>query len=267
VHLAVFDTIAGRWEVLPGFSGLEDASGWSVAQYYSIMGVDVVGLKIRVSCAGAPHLAVYDTESRGWEWNPQCAVGGGQPVSEEISLISSMTEVCREDPDYAGYFAAIEAINGTDIVIRRIENENMTRIYEGVKARIAADNGDDANERTLFHGTRMEAALGILESGFDDRYWNGDRGAAFGRGMYFAANPAVSDSLTGRGERLVRWMLVCRVTLGQTETIQPGNPLYFPKPPYHSSTGREAHWFPNEDQFIVYRYGQAIPLLIIRYTR
>jgi hypothetical protein len=188
------------------------------------------------------------------------------PVEHENSVRSSLTQVFKEDPDYANYFEAIAAMNRTGVTIYRIENANMTQIYEGVRARIAAENGGDANERTLFYGTKKDAALGILHSGFDDRYWNGGNGATFGRAAYFAPIPAMADNFTDRGAGVVRWIFVCKVTLGFVESIPPQNVHYLPKSPYHSSTGRETHWFPNEDQFMVYRYGQALPLLLIRYT-
>lgn len=43
------------------------------------------------------------------------------------------------------------------------------------------------NIRYLFHGTEKGAA-GIMEHGFDSRYFKGGK---YGRGAYFAENPAL----------------------------------------------------------------------------
>ncbi|CAF4102227.1 unnamed protein product, partial [Rotaria sp. Silwood1] len=57
--------------------------------------------------------------------------------------------------------------------------------------------GQNPNERELFHETKGEAIDGILNDGFDDRYWGPNFGKGkWGHGAYFTDNPSVSHRYT-----------------------------------------------------------------------
>jgi hypothetical protein len=65
--------------------------------------------------------------------------------------------------------------------IEQIRNPLVEEAYLSIKQLIAKQcAGQNPNERELFHGTKGEAIDGILNDGFDDRYW----GANFGKGKF-----------------------------------------------------------------------------------
>jgi hypothetical protein len=56
--------------------------------------------------------------------------------------------------------------------IEQIKNPLLEEAYMAMKQLIAKQcTGQNPNERELFHGTQGEAIDGILNDGFDDRYW------------------------------------------------------------------------------------------------
>ena len=57
--------------------------------------------------------------------------------------------------------------------IDEIKNPLLENTYEAMKQMIAKEcPGSNPNERKLFHGTREDGISGILESGFDDRFFD-----------------------------------------------------------------------------------------------
>jgi hypothetical protein len=65
--------------------------------------------------------------------------------------------------------------------IEQIKNPLLEEAYFAMKQIIAKQcPGQNPNERELFHGTKGEAIDGILNDGFDDRYW----GTNFGMGKF-----------------------------------------------------------------------------------
>jgi hypothetical protein len=203
---------------------------------------------------------VQKMEARGWTVVDRAV---HQPVVAR-STRSTMVRVYRDDDEVKEHYRAVHDMGGRDIQIYRIENRIATLIFDAEHERVKEENGGDANEKLLYHGTKGDAALSILHSGFDDRYWTGGQGAAFGRAAYFAPIPAMSHDFTD-GPR--RYIFVCRVLLGKQALIQPGQPHYHVPPGVHSAVGREPHWFSHQDQFMIYRYGQAIPLYMIQYSK
>ena len=56
--------------------------------------------------------------------------------------------------------------------IEQIKNPLLEEAYISIKQLIAKQcTGQNPNERELFHGTKAEGIDGILNDGFDDRYW------------------------------------------------------------------------------------------------
>jgi hypothetical protein len=65
--------------------------------------------------------------------------------------------------------------------IEQIKNPLLEETYFAIKQIIAKQcPGQNPNERELFHGTGGEAIDGILNDGYDDRYW----GTNFGKGKF-----------------------------------------------------------------------------------
>ncbi|CAF3756077.1 unnamed protein product [Rotaria sp. Silwood1] len=148
--------------------------------------------------------------------------------------------------------------------IVQIKNPSLEEAYLAIKQLIAKECvGGNPNERLLFHGTSGTSIDGILNDGFDDRYWNSEK---WGHGAYFAENPAVSHVFAQPDATdQTRVMFYNKVTLGKQQTLQntDGNLKAAPKE-FHS-----VHGIPpgttNKDEFIVYRYAQALPYLKITY--
>ncbi|CAF1380256.1 unnamed protein product [Adineta ricciae] len=122
--------------------------------------------------------------------------------------------------------------------------------------------GNDPRERELFHGTGGDAIQGIIDRGFDDRYFSPS--GAWGRGVYFADDPRKSNSYAPP-DPLTRHRVIFynKVLLGvQCKLSQPDNSLSAAPKGHHSVHGTGFQY----DEYIVYRYGQALPYLKITYT-
>ena len=85
----------------------------------------------------------------------------------------------------------------------------------------------DINEVYLFHGTSIEAAKGIAETGFRIDLAGSKAGKAFGAGAYFAERSTKSDEYTtphahtlGIVSETHYAMLLCRVCLGEMYRIE-----------------------------------------------
>ncbi|UJR32836.1 hypothetical protein I4U23_020298 [Adineta vaga] len=153
--------------------------------------------------------------------------------------------------------------------IEQIRNPLIEDAYLSMKKIIAKQcAGQNPNERELFHGTSGEAIDGILNDGYDDRYWGTKFGKGkFGHGAYFADNPSVSHSYTEADpSNQTRIMYYNRVTLGKESVIQENNPELVSAPKGHHSIHATFAGHPYSDEYIVYRYGQAMPYLRITYT-
>jgi len=75
---------------------------------------------------------------------------------------------------YQNILTAMQKIPGADrISIERIKNPDIESLYENLKRTIAKEcPGNDPNERELFHGTHGDAIEGIINKGYDDRYFS-----------------------------------------------------------------------------------------------
>jgi hypothetical protein len=84
------------------------------------------------------------------------------PLPESTELYKSLVQQMR---DYIGYQVQV-------LSIEQIKNPLLEDAYLSMKQIIAKQClGQNPNERELFHGAKGEAIDGILNDGFDDRYW------------------------------------------------------------------------------------------------
>ncbi|CAF1208037.1 unnamed protein product [Rotaria magnacalcarata] len=153
--------------------------------------------------------------------------------------------------------------------IEQIKNPLLEEAYLAMKEIIAKQcKGKIPNERELFHGTKGEAIDGVLNDGFDDRYWGGNFSKCkWGHGAYFADNPSVSHRYTEANTNdQTRIMYYNKVVLGNESILQEQNSELMSAPKGYHSTHGQFPGQPNDDEYIVYRYGQALPYLRITYT-
>ncbi len=150
---------------------------------------------------------------------------------------------------------------GTSIQsIHQISAHNLDLLYKAMRTQIEMENGGNGNEMLLFHGTKADNAQGIMDHGFDNRYWR--TGGNHGHGAYFADNPFKAHGYNGGTP--VRVMFWCKVLVGNPErTTSTNTSRVCPSPGYHSIIYDvpSAH-----KEYIVYRYGQVKPYMMIKYT-
>jgi hypothetical protein len=77
---------------------------------------------------------------------------------------------------YQNIVTAIQKISGARVLlIEQIRNPDIESLYENMKRTIAKEcPNDDPNERELYHGTSGNAIEGIINRGYDDRYFSPD---------------------------------------------------------------------------------------------
>ncbi|CEL92888.1 unnamed protein product [Vitrella brassicaformis CCMP3155] len=151
----------------------------------------------------------------------------------------------------------------------------------------------EVNETYLFHGTSMEAAEAIADSGFMIKLAGTGAGTLYGKGIYFTecsskgdeytsttAAPATSTdrdttsaATANEADPPVYSMLLCRVCLGHifwTPEDRP-TPMQLYKlvkgGPHHSVLGDRETAKGTYREFIVYEPDQAYPEYLIRYCR
>jgi hypothetical protein len=195
--------------------------------------------------------------------------------------MSILSAVHPGTPDYVRVEDELRRLDCRLLKLEEISNPIQEKPYESMKVVIQEEvaregGGKGANEHTfLFHGTSsVYAAEGITRSGFDNRYFNLD--GKFGAGTYLASDLAKSHSYTKvipeAGGRVV---FVCKALLGKLEELYEKKERVAragPKPGFQT-----VHWNgltkakPSAsgfyDEYIVYRYGQAVPRLKITYCK
>ncbi|UJR07046.1 hypothetical protein I4U23_011334 [Adineta vaga] len=157
----------------------------------------------------------------------------------------------------------MSSIQGLNILsIEEIRNPSLEETYEGMKKMIKKECLNlNPNEQKLFHGTKAEGIYGIAENGFDDRYYTV---GMYGRGAYFADNPLKSHDFTNPDstKRNTRVMFYSKVLIGKPYILTAGNnDLKAAPKDFHSVVGKHSP----RTEYIVYRYGQALPYLKIIY--
>jgi hypothetical protein len=93
------------------------------------------------------------------------------PLPESTELYKSLVQQMKSNIGYQAQVLSIE----------QIKNPLLEDTYISMKQIIAKQcRGQNPNERELFHGTHGAAIDGILNDGYDDRYW----GENFGKGKW-----------------------------------------------------------------------------------
>jgi hypothetical protein len=122
--------------------------------------------------------------------------------------------------------------------------------------------GADPKEQELFHGTKGDGIDGITEDGFDDRYFN--TSGMYGHGAYFADDPQKSHGYTAPdpNNNNTRVIYYTKVVLGNSSILTAANSTLVSAPKgFHSVIGKHS----TLTEYIIYRYGQALPYLKIIY--
>jgi len=168
----------------------------------------------------------------------------------------------KTDEQYKFLESKIMAISNARVLsIEKISNFNLEHIYSTMKDQIAFENKGNANEKLLFHGTDKTAAEGIQNFGFDDRWWS--QSGRFGRGAYFADDVMKSNSYVGTSPDCI--IFYCKVLLGNQNIFLKGKEdakLNNPGKGFHSIKGDTGF-----NEYIVYRYGVALPLYKVTYSK
>jgi hypothetical protein len=184
---------------------------------------------------------------------------------------------------YIEILEKLSVIDGIRIIsIEQIRNPFLEEIYEGMKNVIKKQcKGANPNEQELFHGTSGDGINGIVEDGFDDRFFNSDgmygkyRDSSIlqipmsislchlGHGAYFADNPLKSHDFTAPDPTTkTRVMFYNKVALGNPhELTEADNSLVSAPKGFHSIIAKHSP----RTEYIIYRYGQALPYLKITY--
>jgi hypothetical protein len=194
---------------------------------------------------------IQKLQNRGWKAGPKKYI---LFPKAEISVLP----LKKDDPNYVFASDMMKPLNNITIVeILVIGNKACEKIYQG--HREVMERTGVVNERNLFHGTSEEGALGIWKNSFDNRY---AKDGAWGYGTYFADDPNKSHSYAPPNKDGIRHMLICRVLLGK-ENIMNGtkNGLVSPGIGFDSVRGTGFKF----TEYIVYRYGQALPILMVKY--
>ncbi|CAF3958384.1 unnamed protein product [Rotaria sordida] len=164
--------------------------------------------------------------------------------------------------------AAMQTINGARVIsIEQIKNPDIESLYENMKRTISKEcPGNDPNERELYHGTSGEAIEGIINRGYDDRYFA--KIGAWGSGAYFADDPRKSNGYTNPDPQTNRRVIFYNKVLLGIESVQTKtNKELIAAPIGHHSVHGAGGWRGFQyHEYIVYRYGQALPYLKITYT-
>ncbi|CAF1562672.1 unnamed protein product [Rotaria sordida] len=162
----------------------------------------------------------------------------------------------------------MQTINGARVIsIEQIKNPDIESLYENMKRTISKEcPGNDPNERELYHGTSGEAIEGIINRGYDDRYFA--KIGAWGSGAYFADDPRKSNGYTNPDPQTNRRVIFYNKVLLGIESVQTKtNKELIAAPIGHHSVHGAGGWRGFQyHEYIVYRYGQALPYLKITYT-
>ena len=130
--------------------------------------------------------------------------------------------------------------------------------------------GNALNEKQLFHGTRKdEVVKGILHQNFDVRVNGTSNDVAYGRGIYFALNSALSDKYASEPYSQKCWMFVTRVLVGNSAPGRRGYlrpPPVDPAKPYgqlHDSCVNDVN---RPTIFVIFDNDQCYPEYVIKYA-
>ncbi len=155
-----------------------------------------------------------------------------------------------------------------------MRNRRLWERYCHRRREVADENGSQANERLLFHGSPFVHA--IVQKGFDERH--AYIGGMFGAGIYFAENSSKSNQYVygiggGTGcpahkDRSCyschRQLLLCRVTIGKSFLQFSAMRMAHAPPGHHSIVGRPSTGGLTYPEYVVYR-GEQVRFFLPRY--
>uniref|UniRef100_H2MSK5 Poly [ADP-ribose] polymerase n=1 Tax=Oryzias latipes TaxID=8090 RepID=H2MSK5_ORYLA len=151
--------------------------------------------------------------------------------------------------------------------IERVQNITLWKSYEFLKKQMEQKNNHKNNERVLFHGTSANSIDLINNKGFN-RSYAGLHAAAFGKGSYFAVNPAYSAQGYAQPDNQGhKRMYQARVLVG--DFTQGSSGLIVPP----SKSGQSADLYDSvtdnknpPSMFVVFNDIQAYPEYLITFT-
>ncbi|CAF1563548.1 unnamed protein product [Adineta ricciae] len=217
---------------------------------------------------GQIQMRIQKMQSRGWTQLGEAMLIVPDPPPKYHAILVPLPEntclyqhIVQQMKVHIGNQANIKSIE-------QIRNPSIEDMYLSMKQIIAKQcPGRNPNEKELFHGTKSIAIDGILNDGYDDRYWGTNFGSGkFGHGAYFADNPSVSHRYTeSNPSDQTRIMYFNKVVLGKEFILTTTNSNLVSAPKDHHSVHAIFSGLPYSDEYIVYRYGQAMPYLKIIY--
>ncbi|XP_007543095.1 poly [ADP-ribose] polymerase 14-like isoform X1 [Poecilia formosa] len=151
--------------------------------------------------------------------------------------------------------------------IERIQNTTLWQSYQLLKKQMEVKNKHTNNERLLYHGTGANSIDLINSKGFN-RSYAGMHGAMYGKGSYFAVDPAYSagnyaqPDNKGHKRMYQARVLVGDYTPGRSNMIAPPAKSGNAADLYDSVTDRPN----NPSMFIVFNDIQAYPEYLITFT-
>uniref|UniRef100_A0A3B5Q6Q4 Poly [ADP-ribose] polymerase n=1 Tax=Xiphophorus maculatus TaxID=8083 RepID=A0A3B5Q6Q4_XIPMA len=153
------------------------------------------------------------------------------------------------------------------IKIERIQNTTLWQSYQLLKKQMEVKNKHTNNEKLLYHGTGANSIDLINSKGFN-RSYAGMHGAMYGKGSYFAVDPAYSAGSyaqpdnTGHKRMYQARVLVGDYTQGRSNMIAPPAKSGNAADLYDSVTDKPN----NSSMFIVFNDIQAYPEYLITFT-
>uniref|UniRef100_A0A3P9KXA8 Poly [ADP-ribose] polymerase n=1 Tax=Oryzias latipes TaxID=8090 RepID=A0A3P9KXA8_ORYLA len=160
-------------------------------------------------------------------------------------------------------------LDGSELCLQveRVQNITLWKSYEFLKKQMEQKNNHKNNERVLFHGTSANSIDLINDKGFN-RSYAGLHAAAFGKGSYFAVNPAYSAQGYAKPDNQGhKRMYQARVLVG--DFTQGNSGLIVPP----SKSGQSADLYDSvtdnknpPSMFVVFNDIQAYPEYLITFT-
>ncbi|XP_063699423.1 poly [ADP-ribose] polymerase tankyrase [Culicoides brevitarsis] len=213
------------------------------------------------------------TTAFGLSLNPGTLLVDLLPDDKElIAIEEEMQATIREhrDGQTGGYYTRYNIVR-----VQKVQNRKLWERYIHRRQEISEDNGNQACERMLFHGSPFINA--IVQKGFDERH--AYIGGMFGAGIYFAEHSSKSNQyvygiMNGIGCPLHkdkscyqchRQLLLCRVALGKSFLQFSAMKMAHAPPGHHSVIGRPSQGGLHFPEYVVYRGEQAYPEYLITY--
>ncbi|XP_058447048.1 poly [ADP-ribose] polymerase tankyrase [Malaya genurostris] len=214
------------------------------------------------------------TTGLGLTPNPGTLLVDLLPDDKEFLVVEEeMQATIREHRDNGhsgGFFTRYNIVR-----VQKVQNRKLWERYVHRRKEISEENGHQASERMLFHGSPFINA--IVQKGFDERH--AYIGGMFGAGIYFAEHSSKSNQYVygicgGIGcpahkdkscYQCHRQLLLCRVALGKSFLQFSAMKMAHAPPGHHSVIGRPSAGGLHFPEYVVYRGEQAYPEYLITY--